>query len=76
MAVDYSQALNKCTFLDAYLLPNIESFVANIAKYKVFRAIDLKSAYHQKTSSLPIRLYNKIDGVNVVIYQFIVELHL
>ena len=51
LVVDYSQTINKFTQLDAYPLPNIESFVGKVAQYNVFSAIDLKSAYHQ----LPIR---------------------
>ncbi|XP_062897544.1 uncharacterized protein LOC134342847 [Mobula hypostoma] len=51
MVVDYSQIINRFTQLDAYPLPCIADMVNQIAQYKVYSTIDLKSAYHQ----LPIR---------------------
>ena len=51
MVVDYSQTINRFTQLDAYPLPRISDMVNQIARYRVFSTIDLKSAYHQ----LPIR---------------------
>ncbi|XP_062909829.1 LOW QUALITY PROTEIN: uncharacterized protein LOC134349429 [Mobula hypostoma] len=51
MVVDYSQTINRFTQLDAYPLPRIADMVNQIAQYKVYSTIDLKSAYHQ----LPIR---------------------
>ena len=47
LVIDYSETINKYTQLDAYPLPNIDEFVNDIAKFKVFSSIDLKSAYHQ-----------------------------
>lgn len=47
MCIDYSQTVNRYTYLDAYPLPNIEELVAKISNYKIFSKIDLKSAYHQ-----------------------------
>ena len=47
MVVDYSQTINKFTLLDAYLLPNIDEQVSEIAKGTVFSTLDLKSAYYQ-----------------------------
>ncbi|XP_026332221.1 uncharacterized protein LOC113239427 [Hyposmocoma kahamanoa] len=55
MCIDYSQTINKFTYLDAYPLPNMEDVVAKVAKWKVFSKIDLKSAYHQ----IPILDSNK-----------------
>ena len=51
MVIDYSQTINRYTQLDAYPLPRISDVVTQIAQYRVFSTIDLKSAYHQ----LPIR---------------------
>ncbi|XP_072324752.1 uncharacterized protein [Scyliorhinus torazame] len=51
MVIDYSQTINRYTLLDAYPLPRISDMVNQIAQYRVFSTIDLKSAYHQ----LPIR---------------------
>ena len=51
LVIDYSQTINRFTQLDAYPLPNIEKTVGDIACYKVFSTMDLKSAYHQ----IPIR---------------------
>ena len=47
MVIDYSQTVNKYTLLDAYPMSNIESTVNQLAQYKYFSTIDLKSAYHQ-----------------------------
>lgn len=47
MVIDYSQTINKYTELDAYPLPNIEEMITKVAKYAIFSAIDLQSAYHQ-----------------------------
>jgi hypothetical protein len=51
LAIDYSETINKYTLLDAYPLPRIDDTVNQIAQYKVYSTIDLKSAYHQ----VPIR---------------------
>lgn len=47
MVIDHSQTINQFTELDAYPLPRIDEMVNNIAKYKVFSTLDLKSAYYQ-----------------------------
>ncbi|KAL7630179.1 UNVERIFIED_CONTAM: hypothetical protein RMT77_019682 [Armadillidium vulgare] len=46
LVIDYSQTINKFTYLDAYPLPSIDDLVNKIANYKFFSTIDLKSAYH------------------------------
>lgn len=51
MVIDYSQTVNRFTRLDAYPLPRIADMVTQIAQYRVFSTIDLRSAYHQ----LPMR---------------------
>ena len=38
---------NSVYYFDAHPLPNINALVDTISKYKVFSAVDLKSAYHQ-----------------------------
>jgi transposase InsO family protein len=55
LVIDYSQTINKFTHLNAYPLPRIDDLVQKIACYRVFSALDLKSAYHQ----IPIRLEDK-----------------
>ena len=47
LVIDYSEAINRFTELDAYPLPKIDELVNRITKYRYFSAIDLKSAYHQ-----------------------------
>ena len=47
MAIDYSQTITKFTLLDAFPLPRIDELVNQIAQYRVFSTIDLRSAYHQ-----------------------------
>ena len=47
LAIDYSQTINRFTLLDAFPLPKINDLVNDIAQYRVFSTIDLRSAYHQ-----------------------------
>ena len=47
MVIDYSRIINRFTQLDAYPLPRIDELVNELAQYRVFTAVDLKSAYHQ-----------------------------
>ena len=47
MCVDYSQTINKFTYLDAYPLPRIEDQINKLSKYHFFSTLDLTSAYHQ-----------------------------
>ena len=51
MVVDYSQTINRFTYLDAYPLPRIDDLVERISQYDIYTTLDLKSAYHQ----VPIR---------------------
>ena len=51
MVVDYFQTINHFTNLDAYPLPHIDEQINEIAKNRVFSAIDLKDAYYQ----IPLR---------------------
>ena len=55
LVVDYSQTINKDTYLDAYPLPNLESMIEKISQYKYYSTLDLKSAYHQ----IPIQAKDK-----------------
>ena len=47
MVIDYSRTINRFTQLDAYPLPRIDEIVNELAQYRVFTTVDLKSAYHQ-----------------------------
>lgn len=47
MVVDYSQTINRFTYLDAYPLPRIDKLIEKIAQFEVFSTLDLQSAYHQ-----------------------------
>ena len=64
MVVDYSETINKYTQLDAYPFPKIDEMVYEIAQYKVFSTIDLRSAYYQIPLSEKDRIYTafKADG--------------
>lgn len=55
LVIDYSETINRFTQLDAYPLPRIDETVNNIAQYRFFSTIDLRSAYHQ----VPIRQEDK-----------------
>ena len=69
MVVDYSEAVNRYTELDAYPFPDVESLINAAAENSHFSKLDLKSAYHQ----VPIRQEDKpltafeVDGS---LYQF------
>ena len=64
MVVDYSETINKYTQLDAYPFPKIDEMVHEIAQYKVFSTIDLRSAYYQIPLSEKDRIHTafKADG--------------
>jgi len=47
MVIDYSRTINSFTQLDAYPLPRIDEIVNELAQYRVFTTVHLKSAYHQ-----------------------------
>ena len=51
LVVDYSRTINKFTQLDAYPLPKIDELALKVSQYKVYSALDLRSAYHQ----IPLR---------------------
>lgn len=55
LVVDYSQTINRYTYLDAYPLPNMDDLVQKIAQYDVYSTLDLQSAYHQ----IPLRAQDK-----------------
>lgn len=69
LVIDYSQTINKFTYLDAYPLPNIESIVSNVAKFKIFSQIDLKSAYHQVPILEKEKIYTAFEA-DGKLYQF------
>ena len=47
LVVDYSRTINRFTWLDAYPLQRMDDLAQEIAKYKIYSSLDLKSAYHQ-----------------------------
>ena len=55
LVVDYSQTVNRFTEPDAYPLPKISELVNQVAQYKMFSTVDLRSAYHQ----VPIRVEDR-----------------
>ena len=62
MCVDYSQTVNKFTHLDAYPLPDMRSFVNNVAQNQWFSKLDLLWAICSKTKTcvLPIFFETKL----------------
>ncbi len=69
MVIDYSQTINRFTYLDAYHIPKIEEIVDNVSSYRVFSTIDLRSAYHQVPIRLNERAYTALEAVRHL-YQF------
>ena len=47
LVIDFSQTINKFTYLDAYPLPNLNETVNTVAQNRVYSVTDLKSANHQ-----------------------------
>ena len=47
LVVDYSRTINKFTELDAYPLPKMDELALKVSQYKIYSALDLRSAYHQ-----------------------------
>ena len=69
MVIDYSQTINRFTFLDGYPLPKIDEVIEKVSQYRVYSALDLESAYHQ----IPILEHEKIYTAfeaNHNLYQF------
>ena len=69
MVIDYSQTINRYTYLDAYPLPGIEDLVRKISEYRYFSSIDLRSAYHLVPLCLEDRPYTAFEA-NGKLYQF------
>ena len=69
LCIDYSQTINKFTYLDAYPLPRIDDQINEIAKYKVFGTLDLKSAYQKIPLLLEDKPYTAFVA-NGKLYQF------
>ena len=65
LTVDYSETINRFTLLDAYPLPRINE----MAQYRVFSTIDLKSAYHQITLREEDKPYTAFEA-DGGLYQF------
>ena len=47
MCVDYSQTVNKFTYLNGYPLPNMRSGINNVAQHKWYLKLHRRNAYHQ-----------------------------
>lgn len=62
LVIDYSQTVNRFTELDAYPLPNMNEMVKEVATYKVFSTLDLKSAYHQVPLREEEKLYTAFEA--------------
>eukprot|EP00794_Sanderia_malayensis_P020739 gene20739-22770_t len=69
LAIDYSQTINRFTQLDAFPLPRINDLVNDIAQYRVFSTIDLRSAYHQVPLKEEYKQYTAFEACNKL-YQF------
>ena len=69
LVIDFSQTINKFTYLDAYPLPNLNKTVNSIAQYRVYSVIDLKSAYHQVPLQNRDKKYTAFEA-NGRLYQF------
>jgi len=62
MVIDYSQTINRFTELDVYPLPRIEQQVNELAKWKLFSTLDLKSAYYQVPLAKEDRAYTAFEA--------------
>ena len=69
MVVDYSQTINRYSYLDAYPLPRIDDQINRIAQHSVFSTVDLKSAFHQIPLLKEDRPFTAFEA-NGELYQF------
>ena len=69
LVIDYSQTINRFTYLDAYPLPSIEEIINKVSQAKFFSTIDLKSAYHQVPIRESEKQYTAFEA-NGRLYQF------
>ena len=69
MCVDYTQTINKFTYLDAYPLPRIDDQINELFKYHFFSALDLTSAYHQIPLLIEAKPYSAFEA-DGHLYQF------
>ena len=69
LVIDYSETINRFTLLDAYPLPRIDDMINQIAQYRVFSTIDMKSAYHQIPISDSDKPYTAFEAAGGL-YQF------
>ena len=69
MVIDYSRTINKFTELDAYPLPRLDDMAFQVSRYKVYSALDLKSAYHQIPIDAADKQYTAFEA-DGGLYQF------
>ena len=69
LSIDYSQTVNKFTYLDAYPVPTMQSVVKNVSRHCWFSKLDLRSAYHQVPLSSDERKYTAFEAGGQL-YQF------
>lgn len=69
LAIDYSQTINKFTLLDAFPLPRIDELINEMAQYRVFSTVDLRSAYHQVPLKEEDKPYTAFEAKGCL-YQF------
>ena len=62
MAIDYSQTINRFTELDPYPLPLTEELLREVAQYKVFSSVDLRSSFHLLELPMGERAYTAFEG--------------
>nr|XP_039250117.1 uncharacterized protein LOC120327823 [Styela clava] len=67
--IDYSQTINKFTQLDAFPLPNMSDIINEIAPYRVYSTVDLKSAYHQVPLEKEDQKYTAFEAAGAL-FQF------
>jgi len=69
LSIDYSQTINKFTFLDAYPLPLMQTIANSVAQYNWYSSLELKSACHQVPILPEERLFTAFE-TNGQLYQF------
>ena len=69
MVIDYSRTINKFTELDAYPLPRLDDMAFQVSRYKVYSALDFKSAYHQIPIDAADKQYTAFEA-DGGLYQF------
>ena len=62
LVIDYSQTVNRFTYLDAFPFPVMDELAEKMSQYRFFSTFDLKDAYHQVPLKIADRDYTAFEA--------------